>query len=714
MLEQVIGVRRSGGTFPDGAIVAARIATLLNAPAAAAPSDASNPSHGAAPHGAATRWRCTFVPSAELVGRGIRVDTVRERLASSGQILDAVPRVTANGSIAFDFVLAAELDADVAASWAADGIEVERVEAEAASPAAPFPADPAEADRTSSGAAATSHFVRVDLARLDELMRNVGDLVISRARLADTLSRAEAHIPAGEWRAVQENAIAIDRQLRTLREGIMRVRLVPVGEIFRRMPFVVRDLARETGKRVRMDLQGQSTEIDKFLIERMMDPVLHLVRNAVSHGIETVDERVAAGKRPEGTIVLSAATAGDIVRIDIADDGRGVDPDAVIARARAAGLALPPGPPDAATLLSLLCAPGFSTRDESDRASGRGVGMSVVLAAVEELSGTLRLETEKGTGTRFVIELPVTLAITDALIATVAGETFAVPQGAVREVVEVAGGRAAAGGTQRDDAVSRRGAAGDAPLAAVRAARQRARSAASVRGRRRRRGGRHCGRSDRRSARDRGAGDCRFAGQGRWHLRRHRPRRRTCRADSRPRDAGAADARASGSADQRRERSDRMTAAGATRGIGSYILFGVAGTTYALPSGEVRHMEMIENITRVPNAPGFIDGVVFSRGQVVPVVNLRARFGFERTPFDLRSRLIVVQSGARLIGLAADTAREFVSIPPDAIQPPNDALTGMSGRYVEGIASMGDRLVLILSLDRILNFAEAQTLGLAD
>ncbi len=142
--------------------------------------------------------------------------------------------------------------------------------------------------------------MRVDLARLDELMRNVGDLVISRARLTDTLSRVEAHIPAGDWRAIQENAIAIDRQLRTLREGIMRVRLVPVGEIFRRMPFVVRDLARETGKRVRMELQGQSTEIDKFLIERMMDPVLHLVRNAVSHGIETVEERLAAGKRPEG------------------------------------------------------------------------------------------------------------------------------------------------------------------------------------------------------------------------------------------------------------------------------------------------------------------------------------------------------------------------------------------------------------------------------
>ena len=157
-----------------------------------------------------------------------------------------------------------------------------------------------------------------------------------------------------------------------------------------------------------------------------------------------------------------------------------------------------------------------------------------------------------------------------------------------------------------------------------------------------------------------------------------------------------------------------MTTAGSTQGVGSYILFTVAGTTYALPSGDVRHMEMIEDITRVPNAPAFIDGVVFSRGQVVPVVNLRARFGFERAAFDLRSRLIVVQSAGRMIGLVVDAAREFVRIPPDAIQPPNDALAGMSGRYVEGIASMGDRLILVLSLDRILNFAEALTVDRAD
>jgi len=157
-----------------------------------------------------------------------------------------------------------------------------------------------------------------------------------------------------------------------------------------------------------------------------------------------------------------------------------------------------------------------------------------------------------------------------------------------------------------------------------------------------------------------------------------------------------------------------MTVTSSSQAVGSYILFTVAATTYALPSADVRHIEMIESITRVPNAPPFVDGVVFSRGQVVPVVNLRARFGFERVPFDLRTRLIVVQAAGRMIGVVAAAAREFVSIAADAIQPPNEALTGMSGRYVEGIASLRDRLVLILNMDRILNFAEAGTIGLSD
>jgi purine-binding chemotaxis protein CheW len=138
----------------------------------------------------------------------------------------------------------------------------------------------------------------------------------------------------------------------------------------------------------------------------------------------------------------------------------------------------------------------------------------------------------------------------------------------------------------------------------------------------------------------------------------------------------------------------------------TFILFLVAGTTYAVRSREVQHMEMLEQVTRVPNAAPFVDGVVFSRGQVVPAVNLRARFGFERTPYDLRTRLIVVRDDDRSVGLVADEGREFIKLAADAIQPPQDALAGLSGRYVEGIASIGDRLVLVLNLKQLLSFSE--------
>jgi len=139
----------------------------------------------------------------------------------------------------------------------------------------------------------------------------------------------------------------------------------------------------------------------------------------------------------------------------------------------------------------------------------------------------------------------------------------------------------------------------------------------------------------------------------------------------------------------------------------NYILFSLAGTTYALRTRDVTHIEMIEQITSVPNAAHFVDGVVFSRGQVVPALNLRARFGFDRTPCDMRSRLLVVQSDGRSVGLVVDSAREFLSIPASAVQPPNQALAGISGQYIEGIANLNDRLVLILNLGEVLNFSQS-------
>jgi purine-binding chemotaxis protein CheW len=137
-----------------------------------------------------------------------------------------------------------------------------------------------------------------------------------------------------------------------------------------------------------------------------------------------------------------------------------------------------------------------------------------------------------------------------------------------------------------------------------------------------------------------------------------------------------------------------------------YILFTVAGTTYALPSGQVAHVEMVDQITRVPNAPSFVDGVVFSRGQVVPAVNMRARFGFERAARDLRTRLLVVQAGVRSVGLLVDACREFLTIAPDAIQAPGEGLSGIGARYIAGIATMNERLIVILDLEALLRSAE--------
>jgi len=440
-LEQVIAARRGENRMPSIVEAMRRLTDIAAAshPALSPPALAKSMT---APEPAVPVWRVTFTPTAALVARGIKVDTIRGRLAEYGHIQTVAPRVTAGG-IAFDFVIASD-QGDVLASWEDDGVTVELLPAATDGRIAtvPLPATLDDAPDSSSTARpadspAPTNFVRVDLGRLDDLMRLVGDLVVSRARLEDTLQRVETFMPSTEWRTLQEHSASIERHLRDLREGVMRVRLVPVGEIFRRMPFVVRDLARDSGKRLRLDLAGQATEIDKFLIERMMDPVLHLVRNAVSHGIEDPAERARAGKPPEGTIKLSASTIGESVLLEVTDDGRGLDVAAISRRARDRGLSIQDGLLDARELLDVICAPGFSTREAADRVSGRGVGMSVVRDTIQDLGGTLSVETTPAKGTTFRMTLPLTLAITDALIVHAGDRTFAVPQSAISEVADV-------------------------------------------------------------------------------------------------------------------------------------------------------------------------------------------------------------------------------------------------------------------------------------
>jgi two-component system chemotaxis sensor kinase CheA len=372
-------------------------------------------------------WHFEFSPARELAQSGINVNSVRARLQSVGGLIHAAPRVLAGGGIAFDFVVATDSDESAFAAWRDDGVSYSLLQA----PPAP------EQSGHAAVSLVPSNVVRVDLGRLDDLMRMVGELVISRSRLDEGLKGLEADAPAREWRALQETNLSMERQIRELREGIMRVRLVPVGEIFERMQFVVRDLAREYGKRVRLEISGQQTEIDKLLVERMMDPILHIVRNSISHGLEPEAERAALGKPPEGTIALRASAAAETVVIEIEDDGAGIDRERVAERARMSGLMERGEAVDDATLLELICAPGFSTREEADRASGRGVGMSVVKNTISGLGGLLELRTERGRGTSFTMRLPLTLAIADAFIVSAGGQRFAIPQSSVREAIEI-------------------------------------------------------------------------------------------------------------------------------------------------------------------------------------------------------------------------------------------------------------------------------------
>ncbi|MGV3773526.1 MAG: chemotaxis protein CheA [Verrucomicrobiales bacterium] len=379
-------------------------------------------------------WRCQFVPSRELDERGINVNSVRTRLEKAGEIIRVEPKVLGKGSVSFEFILRTRETPPDIADWEAEGIRTELIEDRRLQQ--PRSDAPAGMESLQFPFIAPSQIIRVDLKKLDEMMRIVGEMVIQKSRFEKFLENWEDRNSESDRTALKEINIGFSRALREIREAIMGVRLVPVAEIFARMPFVSRDLARETGKKARLILEGQQTEIDKYLIERLKEPLLHLVRNAFAHGIETPAERAAMGKPEEATILLKAATMSDSVIIQIRDDGRGLDRKAITRKAASQGIAVPPVLDDNA-MLQILATPGFSTREEADLTAGRGVGMSVVWNTVRELGGNLSMESRVGHGTQFTLRMPLTVAILEAFIVAAGEQSWAVPQHYVSEIAKI-------------------------------------------------------------------------------------------------------------------------------------------------------------------------------------------------------------------------------------------------------------------------------------
>jgi two-component system chemotaxis sensor kinase CheA len=281
-----------------------------------------------------------------------------------------------------------------------------------------------------------SETVRVDIRKLDELMNLVGELVIQRgalAKLARTLRQDPATARAGaELDKVHKG---IERKLQELQAGVLEVRMVPLRQVFEKLSRVVRRLRRDTDKEVRLEIRGADTELDKLIVEELVDPLMHVVRNAFDHAIEPPEERLAAGKSREGSIRLEAYQRGNDVVIAATDDGRGIDVDAVRRRALERGLLEPGDELSRKDLLDLVFAPGLSTRGEVTETSGRGVGMDVVRANITALGGVVDIDSAAGRGTTVTMTLPITLAIIQALIVGARSQRFAIPLNSVRETL---------------------------------------------------------------------------------------------------------------------------------------------------------------------------------------------------------------------------------------------------------------------------------------
>ncbi len=282
--------------------------------------------------------------------------------------------------------------------------------------------------------------VRVDVDRLDALLNLVGELVIDRARLGDTIQRLRDFKELAHFRdLLSDTNTHIGRIINELQMEIMKARMLPLAEVFNRFPRMVRDIARNSGKEVDFVVQGEETELDRSLLEEITDPLIHLLRNAVDHGIESRDERIARGKPPRGKVLLKAYQEENSVVIMVQDDGRGLDTQKIRKKALQLGLASQEELDKMSDreVMEFIFYPGFSTNDQVTDVSGRGVGMDVVRRNMERVNGQVKIESEEGRGTTFYLRLPLTLAIIRALLVRVDGGIYSIPLADVVEIEKV-------------------------------------------------------------------------------------------------------------------------------------------------------------------------------------------------------------------------------------------------------------------------------------
>jgi two-component system chemotaxis sensor kinase CheA len=399
-----------------------------------------------------TTWRVRFSLPADALVNGTRPLPLLDELRELGDcrvlaVTDAVPPLEAltptDCHLAWDVTLTTDRSREAIEDvflFVIDDmtLDIQEVGAEAPETAAEPSAastvarsearDEPAAPEARSGKAVDT--VRVPAERLDELMDRVGELVIAQSRLKQ-LAASSSDI------ALRTVAEEIERLSSEMRDTMMVVRMLPIAQLFNRFRRLVHDLARDTGKAIELSTEGEATELDKTVIERLADPLIHLIRNAADHGLETPEQRLAAGKPEAGQIMLAARQTGAEVVITITDDGRGIDRQRVRAKAEASGLIAHDQVLSDAELLQLIFHPGFSTAAQITNLSGRGVGMDVVKRTIEGLRGSIAITSAAGRGSEVSLRIPLTLAIIDGLLVRVGTGRYVIPLSAVEECVEL-------------------------------------------------------------------------------------------------------------------------------------------------------------------------------------------------------------------------------------------------------------------------------------
>lgn len=314
------------------------------------------------------------------------------------------------------------------------------VKAPASPPRAQAAPPPAPRDDKKGDDLTDNSTVRVDVKRLDDLMNQVGELVLERNRMmqlnTDFHGGSDETTFGEEFGKLSKRISFVTSELQM---QVLKMRMIPVEKVFKKFPRIVRNLARDLGKEVDLLVLGEETELDRSVVDEIGDPLIHLIRNALDHGLETPDERVAAGKPRKGNLILSAAHEGNQIVISIKDDGKGVDTEKVARKAREKGLVTDEqlAAMGQREILDLIFLPGFSTKEKATDLSGRGVGMDVVRTNIKKLNGIIDIRSEPGQGSEFILKLPLTLAIIQSLLVEVEGETYSVPLAAVLETLRV-------------------------------------------------------------------------------------------------------------------------------------------------------------------------------------------------------------------------------------------------------------------------------------